>query len=822
MPVYSINTITSAVKGTFLQLANSNATIEQISIDSRRVIQPSATLFFALQTERRDGQTFIKQCYDKGVRNFIVHRQLDFAAFKEANFILVDDTLKALHLLAAFHRRQFSIPVIGITGSNGKTIVKEWLYQLLGDAYRIVRSPKSYNSQVGVPLSVWQMNSDHTLALFEAGVSQKAEMQQLEQMIEPTIGVLTYLGDAHQQGFNSNQEKLAEKTLLFQNVNTIIYPPEQIENTKPHLPGKEMITWGHSSTDTLKIVSEERETASTKITLSWKEISFEVVIPFADEASVHNALTCICVCLHLQMNVEHLQQKLLQLQPISLRLEIKKGIQHCTLINDSYSADLSSFEIALNLLQQQHQHANKTIILSDFPVTEKKQEETCSLLAAHMLQHGVQKIITVGPATKKFMSRFLPASVQWISFLSVDELLQHIPLLSLHNEAVLIKGARSFELERLMPVLEQKVHQTVLEINLSAIAHNLKLIREQLQPGVKMMGMVKAFSYGSGSYEIANLLQYHGADYLAVAFTDEGVELRKAGIQLPIMVMNPEAITFDAMIEHNLEPELYSFHSLNAFSAFLTKEGLSNYPVHLKLDTGMHRLGFTNEELEELCSVIQKHQSLTIQSVFSHLAASEDPAEDSFTQQQAKQFEEACAYIKQQTGQTFFRHLGNTSGIFRHPKLEYEMVRLGIGMYGITSAQTNLFLEEALTLKTTIAQIKHLQPGDTVGYNRKGTITRPSVIATVRIGYADGYPRSLSNGVGLMLVNGKTVPVIGTVCMDMTMLDITGVDNVNEGDEVLVFGKLLSIHKLAKQAGTIPYEIMTGIGQRVKRVYYEE
>ncbi|HEX4956559.1 MAG TPA: bifunctional UDP-N-acetylmuramoyl-tripeptide:D-alanyl-D-alanine ligase/alanine racemase [Lacibacter sp.] len=818
MSQYPVHTVASILHASFLQTGE-EAIIEHLCIDSRKIIHPSRSLFFALQTERRDGHLFLKQSYEKGIRNFVVHRNADYSFLKESNVLLVHDTLTALQQLAAHHRSQFSIPVIGITGSNGKTIVKEWLYQLLSDAFHIVRSPKSYNSQIGVPLSVWQLQPHHTLGIFEAGISQKGEMEQLQQIIQPTIGVFTNLGNAHDEGFTNAEEKFREKMLLFPIVNSLIYSREQIGFSIKN--NRELISIGHHVTDALQILELKKEGTHSFALVQWNGQVLHFQIPFIDEASVRNVCTCIAVCLHLQMAVENIRERILQLKPVSLRLEIKKGMHQCTLINDSYSADLTSFEIAMNVLMQQQQHQQKTVILSDFPVAVSQEAAVYQSIAHHINSNGIQQLITVGTVIQQHVQPLLEHTVRYHSFTGTDELIHQLPSLHFHNKAILIKGARSFGLERLMPLLELQVHQTVLEINLTAIARNIQAFRRQLQAGVKLMAMVKAFSYGSGSYEIANLLQYHGVDYLAVAFTDEGVELRKAGITLPIMVMNPEPVSFDALTDNNLEPELYSPQITQAFASYLQQEGVTHYPVHIKIDTGMHRLGFMRDELPMLIALLQKENYFTVQSVFSHLAAAEDAAEDTFTQQQATQFDEACQMIETHTGESFLRHITNTPGVIRHPHLQYDMVRVGIGMFGLVTGG-NLPLEEALTLKTTIAQLKQLQPGETVGYNRKGVITKPSVIATVRIGYADGYPRNLSNGKGYMLVHGQKAPVIGTVCMDMIMLDVTGITGVTEGDEVIVFGKELSLHQVAQWSGTIAYEVMAGISQRVKRVYFEE
>jgi alanine racemase len=816
---YSIDRIAGVLQVSYLQQADMHGRIEHLLIDSRRIIHPSTALFFSLKTSRRDGHDFIQEAYNKGVRHFIVQQQVDVKALSGANVLLVSDTLKALQQLAAYHRQQFSIPVIGITGSNGKTIVKEWLYQLLSDHYNIIRSPKSYNSQVGVPLSVWQLQPQHTLAIFEAGISQSGEMAALQQIIQPTIGILTNIREAHADGFSDSQEKLVEKQKLFASAKAVVCSPEKLEPLS--FQQEHIFSWGEQKDNKVVISNINKQLAETTIHFTNASLNESISIPFTDDASVENAITCLTVCLYLEVPFTDIKEKFNQLRSVSLRLELKSGLHNTTIINDSYSADLSSLTIALNMLLQQSQHTKRSIILSDFQLTEDQEAETYTAIAALLQHHNINRLITVGEKTKQLLAPLVAGDIEVQSFSSTSELAEQLPALGFQNETILIKGARVFELDRIAQLLEQKTHQTVLEINLSAIVRNIRAYQQLLKPSTKIMAMVKAFSYGSGSYEIANLLQFMKADYLAVAFTDEGVALRKAGITLPIMVMNPEPVTFDALIDHNLEPELFSFSILHAFESFLEKEGISSYPVHLKIDTGMHRLGFMLNELPALADVLKKNV-FTVQSVFSHLAASEDPAEDEFTLLQAKRFEEACTFLQSILDYTFIRHLDNSHGTIRHPQLQYDMVRLGIGMYGVSSAKGKLQLEEALHLKTTIAQIKQLQPGDTVGYNRRGVITKPSTIATVRIGYADGYPRNLSSGKGHMLVNGKPAPVIGTVCMDMTMLDITGIADVHEGDEIIVFGPKLSVVEVAKQSQTIAYELMTGISQRVKRVYFEE
>ena len=579
MSHYRIDRIAGILQAVYLQQADATCNIEHLLIDSRRVIHPPSALFFALLTSRRDGHDYIKEAYSKGVRNFIVQKKITVDQFPEANILLVADTLNALQQLAADHRCQFNIPVIGITGSNGKTIVKEWLYQLLSDHFTIIRSPKSYNSQVGVPLSVWQLQTQHSLAIFEAGVSQKGEMDKLEKIIQPTLGILTNIGEAHADGFADMQEKLNEKVILFQNASAVICSTKKLNGLS--FAHTNITSWGQKNDNTIVIKNITKQFAETSIDFTTGSLNDTITIPFIDDASIENAITCLSVCCYLQIPIEELKEKFSQLRPVSLRLELKSGLHNTTIINDSYSADLSSFIIALNMLQQQRQHPGRTVILSDFSLTADQEQTAYASIATLIQSHFVKRLIMVGEKTKHYLLPLIPASIEVISFSSTADLLEQFASLSFHNESILIKGARVFELDRIAQLMEQKTHQTVLEINLSAIVRNIRAHQQLLKPSTKIMAMVKAFSYGSGSYEIANLLQFMKADYLAVAFTDEGVALRKAGITLPIMVMNPEPVTFDALIDHHLEPELFSFSILHAFETFLEKEGICSYPVHL-------------------------------------------------------------------------------------------------------------------------------------------------------------------------------------------------------------------------------------------------
>lgn len=824
---YSLNHIAEIVDSASVV---AETEIKYLLLDSRKVYSPTASLFFALKGPRRDGHQFIPELYKKGVRSFVITEEQDVSVYPDANFIIVNDTLVALQQLAVYHRSRFNIPVIGITGSNGKTIIKEWLYQLLHEEYIIVRSPKSYNSQIGVPLSVWQMDEQYTLGIFEAGISQPGEMNMLEKIIQPTIGVLTNIGEAHNEGFSDNAQKLAEKLKLFTHCQLVIGRETDIAGQKHWIAsfeGKpEIVTWGFSPDNNLVVKHIEKRDSSTVITVCPGSAEKDIIIPFTDDAAVENAITCYFILLQLGISHDVIVKRMEQLQPVNMRLELKKGINHCMIINDSYSADLNSLEIALNFLDQQSGYTKKTVILSDVLQSAKTDELLYHYIIERLKKHNVSRVIGIGERISETLRHIKSRSgdVTGIElYSSTEDYIQQFRSTQFREEIILIKGARIFGFEQIVQLLEQKVHQTVLEINLNAIVHNVKEYQKQLKPSTKIMAMVKAFAYGSGGAEIAGILQYHKVDYLGVAYADEGMDLRKAGVTLPIMVMNPEESAFESIVEHNLEPDLYSFAVLHSFESFLQREGLKHYPVHIEIETGMNRLGFAVHEIDKLADHLERTSLLKVQSVFSHLAASEDAEQDEFTKQQFDLYKQSVAQLKKKLKYFFIQHITNSAGIFRLPELQLDMVRLGIGMYGVDSAISHQsLLQPVATLKTTIAQLKYLRTGESVGYNRKGKVQRDSVIATVRIGYADGYSRKLGNGAGKMWVNGKRAPVIGSICMDMTMLDVTEIENLQEGDEVIVFGKELPVQQLAEWAGTIPYEIMTSISQRVKRVYFEE
>ena len=801
--------------------AQSEVIIDHLLTDSRKIILPKSSLFFALKSARRNGQEFIEEVYERRVRCFVVENGFDFKAFPEAVFLLVDDVLESLQELAAHHRAEFDYPVIGITGSNGKTIVKEWLNELLEEDYKIIRSPRSYNSQIGVPLSIWEMNHQHTLAIFEAGISTVNEMATLESVIRPNIGILTNIGSAHSEGFKDEQEKLSEKIKLFSEAEYVVAEYGVIPVTA--ITSKQF-TWSFTNAAAdIYITSVEKKSTKTGLTIVYQQHPFDITIPFSDDASISNAVTCIALMVLLSYDIKTIESKLQLLKSVEMRLQLKTGVNNCFLINDSYSNDISSLSIALDYLKQQSGNAKTTVILSDIFQSGVDDMALYKQVASSLEQRGIDRLVAVGKHINKALYLFQAAVPKVELYSSTENFLRQTTTHHFKDEYILLKGARVFEFERIANKLSQKVHQTVLEINLSALVKNLKIYQQHLLPSTKMMAMVKAYGYGSGSSEVARVLQYHKVDYLAVAYADEGVELRKAGISLPIMVMNADEEAFDAMVENNLEPEIYSFNIYNAFHAYLLRQGIKQHPIHIKINTGMNRLGFEHLDAVALGKQLVERKTMVVQSAFSHLAASEDGSMDDYTAHQTYLFDGFCSTLKNIIGYSFIKHVANSAAIFRHPEYQYNMVRLGIGLYGVDSASLpSVSLENVASLKTTVAQIRTIQAGETVGYNRRGTVDKESRIATIRIGYADGYSRRMGNGVGFVFVRNKKVPVIGNVCMDMTMIDVTDVPDIAEGDTVEVFGKNIRVEEVAKECNTIAYEILTGISQRVKRVYIEE
>jgi alanine racemase len=821
MPDYTISDVAKYTSGKLY--GNSDSLISHLVIDSRKVFSPENTAFFAIEGERHDGHDYIPGLWNKGVKNFVVSRLPEnLNDYSEAAFVKVPSALSALQQLAAHHRHQFNYPVIGITGSNGKTVVKEWIHHLLEDQYNLIRSPKSYNSQVGVPLSVWNMSDEYNLAVFEAGISLPNEMYRLENIICPDLGIFTNIGEAHQENFRDLKEKIDEKLKLFEECEVLIYckDHEAIHSRiKMHeeLHGKQWLSWSFEGDSDLTIEKVEKSADRTTINGTYQDRMVEIVIPFIDKGSVENAIHVWLLMLYLGIDEQLIKRRMADLPSIAMRLEMKKGINHCTLINDSYNSDLGSLDIALNTLNHQMQHKRKTVILSDILQSGRDENDLYEEVADRLQRNRIDRLIGIGEAIWENQDCF---DLHKSFYTSTEQFMTSLSEQGFRNEAILIKGSRKFHFEKITHALEEKMHQTLLEIDLDAMVYNLNHFRSKLNNGTKIMAMVKAFSYGSGTYEIANVLQYQRVDYLGVAFADEGVTLREAGITLPIIVMNPEEESFGLMIDYELEPEIYNFHVLDKFNEVVANSGGNEYPVHIKLDTGMNRLGFKEPEVNHLIGKLNQGHALKVHSVFSHLAASDEPDQDAFTNEQVNLFDAMSSRIINALGYPAIRHILNSGGIERFPDYQFDMVRLGIGLYGISAVDQNR-LRNISTFKSTVIQIKNVGKGGTIGYGRKGKADRDMKIAVIPVGYADGFSRALGNGIGRFYINGYYVPVVGNVCMDMTMADITNCD-IKEGDEVIIFGNEIPVTELAGKLGTIPYEIFTGISERVKRVYFQE
>lgn len=808
--MYTLASILSSISYKRKNIFNSEMQIISLAYDSRKIRSGGESLFFALENIR-DGHDFIADAYSKGVRSFVVSREnIDISDFTGANFIWVENVLGTLQALVKQHRQMYTNPLIGITGSNGKTVVKEWLTELLLPEKKVYQSPKSYNSQLGVALSLWNLTEDYDYALIEAGISRPGEMQLLEDMIKPTIGIFTNIGTAHSSGFVSKEEKIEEKLKLFKEVDVIIYSSKY--TIKSFISaGVKSFTFGEQDDDDVKVLSvEQNQLGQTDLRLSFLDKEQLFVLPFNDKASIENSLICLSTLLFLGYSLAELAKRVFKVKPVEMRLNLNKGKNNCSVIDDSYSNDIASLQVALDFLYQQQQHSKKTLILSEMEgLNDKLKVKLKDLLQEQKLD----RVILVGDRLA-YLKESLTGEVSLYS--ATEELVDQLSHIDFFDESILIKGSRSYHLEDVSRLLVAKSHETVLEINLNALVHNLQQYRKLLAPGVKTMAMVKAFSYGSGSFEVANLLQFNKVDYLTVAFADEGAELREHGINLPIMVLSPDEQTFESLLSHRLEPEIYNLRILNAFVRFLRSKGIIDFPIHLKIDTGMHRLGFLPEEVQDLGTVLLKSKEISVKSVLSHLAASGNRKHDVFTQEQIDVYKQVTQKLKDILHYDFIEHVANTSAIVDWKSAHMDMVRLGIGLYGIDTGKGKLSLEPVGQLKTTITQIKELKAGETVGYERNATLKRDSRIATIKIGYADGYDRRFGNGTGLMSVNGNIVRTVGNICMDMCMLDVTDI-TAREEDEVVVYPDL---NKAAEAIGTIPYELLVNVSTRVKRMYF--
>lgn len=797
-------------------------TIGWLLTDSRSLCFPEQTLFFALRSKRNDGHKFIDELYRRGVRSFVVEQEpVDYqTAYPDANFLKVPSPLAALQRLAERHRDEFDIPVVGITGSNGKTWVKEWLYQILMPTMRVTRSPKSYNSQIGVPLSVWLLNEQTQVALFEAGISEPGEMLALHDIIQPTIGVLTSMGSAHQENFRNMDEKCMEKLQLFRDTEVIIYPSDDDTVSRCVRRSQyqgERIGWSRYSDKAPMYVKTE----GRKVSYIYKGVEGSYEIPFIDEASIENSISCATVALYLGLTPEEVAERMAQLEPIAMRLEVKDGQRGLTLINDSYNSDVNSLDIALDFMNRRPEQAGKgkTLILSDIYQSGETPAELYREVADLIRKRGVDRFIGIGSEIMAQAAQF-GVGQKWF-FPDVNQFVQSSVFQQMHDEIVLLKGARPFGFEHISELLEQKVHETILEVDLNAVVDNLNHYRSFLKPETKMVCMIKADAYGAGAVEIAKTLQDHRVDYLAVAVADEGVTLRKAGITQNIIVMNPEMSSFKTLFDYDLEPEVYSFRLMDALIQAARKEGITGWPVHLKLDTGMHRLGFDpKKDIDELIGRL-KHQSAIIpRSVFSHFVGSDSDDFDNFSATQFRLFDEGSKKIQAAFSHKILRHMDNSAGIEHFPERQMDMCRLGIGLYGV-DPRTNGILTTVSTLKTTILQLRNVPKEETVGYSRKGKLERDSVIAAIPIGYADGLNRKLGNRHCYCLVNGQKAEYVGNICMDVALIDVTDIP-CKEGDSVEIFGKNLPVTVLSDVLETIPYEVLTSVSNRVKRVYYQD
>jgi alanine racemase len=798
-------------------------TVKEVVTDSRQLSFTDGVAFFAIRGKNHDGHLFIDSLYQKGILIFVVEKlPEDYEKYVNAAFIVTKSTVDALQSLASFNRKAFRSPVIAVTGSSGKTIVKEWLADILGLTTPVIRSPKSYNSQIGVPLSVLKLDDRYKLGIFEAGISLPGEMIRLQKIIDPEIGVITNIGDAHRENFSDNEEKASEKLKLFTNASLIIYCSDyqlihSLIRKDKILRSKNLVDWSFENSNArIHVKKSHLNGGRTAIQMIFNGMSNDFIIPFTDRASVENAVTVAAACLSLGTGPDIIARGLESLVSVAMRMELKNGINNCQLIEDFYNSDPGSLGMAIEYLKSQS-GKKTTLILSDFVQNGRDETELYGEVAALVRKTGINKFIGIGKALSGNSNLFEKDNK---FYYSTDEFVNTFNGNDFRNEIILLKGARVYEFEKIAKLLELQIHQTVLEINLDAVSHNLNEIRRHLNPGTRIMAMVKAFAYGAGPAEIASLLEYHRVSYLAVAYTDEGVELRNTGVTLPVMVMNSDPASVDMMIKYNLEPEIYSFQSLEKFIAAASRHGLLNYPVHIKIDSGMHRLGFMPEDIADLAVKLKTKECIKVISVFSHLAASEDPAFDHFSHHQAEIFLKASDQIHKALGYTFIRHILNSSGIARFPQYQFEMVRPGIGIYGIGGSQEFSFRTTG-RFKTRITQVKRIVAGEPVGYGCADVAAIDRIIAILPVGYADGLSRKLGNRTGSLFIRGARVPIVGNVCMDMCMADVTGL-NAEPGDEAEIFGDNITISEIAEKCQTIPYEILTSIPQRVKRIFTRE
>lgn len=824
---YSIDKIAENINAK--RLGDAEAQISFILTDSRSLCFPEETLFFALRSERNDGHHYIDELYHRGVRNFVVEQLPDAfsSIYKQANFLQVDNSLLALQQLTTWHRSAFTIPIVGITGSNGKTMVKEWLSQLLSFDHNVTRSPKSYNSQIGVPLSVWLLNESSEIGIIEAGISKRGEMEALQKIIQPTIGVLTSLGAAHQENFSSIEEKCKEKLLLFKDTQALVYQMDDAIAAKcieDFSYDRTLLGWSEKNKDAAFFVEKiSKDTTTSTIEYCWQTATKgKFTLPFIDDASIQNCITCAAISLYLGMKPETLAERMPMLEPVAMRLEVKEGQHGCTLINDSYNSDINSLDIALDFMNRRpdQQKRARTLILSDILQSGQTEKQLYCDVAELVQKRGIKKFIGIGSALMRQQEVFDGVEERYF-FENVADFINSKVFNSLADEVILLKGARSFGFDQLTELLVKKVHETVLEVNLNAVVDNLNWYRSFLKPETKLVCMIKADAYGAGAVEIAKTLEEHRVDYLAVAVADEGATLRRNGIKSNIMIMNPEMSSFKTLFDYELEPEIYSFRLLDALIKAAEKEGITGYPVHIKFDTGMHRLGFNpRTDIAQLIEKLRHQNALIPRSVFSHFVGSDNNDFDSFSAEQFKLFDEGSKQLQSAFSHRILRHIDNSAGIEHFPERQLDMCRLGLGLYGI-NPRNNEIINNVSTLKTTILQMRNVPKGETVGYSRRGVIEKDSVIAAIPIGYADGLNRKLGNRNCYCLVNGQKADYVGNICMDVALIDVTGID-CEEGDSVEIFGDNLPVTILSNVLETIPYEVLTTVSNRVKRVYFQD
>lgn len=815
---YTIHDIARIVNGQVIGTAPINI-IHYLATDSRKITFPEQSVFFALEGPQHNGHAFVSKAMDAGVSSFVVSDKKSIIE-NSGCFVLVKDTTEALQKLAAHHRAQFSIPVVGVTGSNGKTIVKDWLAFVLSREYNVCKNPKSYNSQVGVPLSVWNLQPEHEIGIFEAGISESGEMQKLEPVIAPNIGIFTNIGSAHDENFNSREEKIREKLLLFKNTSQIIFStqnPAIKKEIKNAFPDKLLISWGDTEDAQYK-VGYKKSLDRTEIFITDGDNNYSFLIPYSDAASIENATHVFVTALVLKVNIHWVIDQMLYLPKVNMRLSFKQGKNNCFIIDDTYSNDFDSLKIAIDSLYSLHQYSTKTIILSDIAQSKGDSSILYQQIADIIKQKNISRIIGIGNEISAY-SRFYPPHSVFVK--DVHAFMQQLSSIGFHNEAILVKGARIFELEKVVSRLESRHHDTVLEVNLNAMIHNLNYFRKKIPADTKIMAMVKASGYGTGTHEIAHVLNFNHVHYLGVAYADEGIELRQHGIQLPIMVMNAEETGFEVLVENQLEPVIYHFDGLYALIEH-QKNGGAVPPIHIEVDSGMHRLGFHPDHIHELQQLLKENSSIQVRSVFSHLAAADEPEMDDFTLQQIAIFKNIADAIEKTLGKKLIKHIANSAGSSRFKEAAFDMIRLGVGLYGVgADAEEQSKLQPVIGLYSTIAQLTEVKKGESVGYGRSYVADKDMTIATIPVGYADGYRRSLGNGKGKMFVGGKPALVIGRVCMDMTMIDVTGMD-VEVGNQVEIIGENQPIGNFAKSLETIPYEVLTSISQRVRRIYTQE